>query len=90
MANGNNWNSKTGMYETIGYDVNTKENDKFTFDENKTPEQNWDYIKVKIFKSGVPEHIDTLVKDGFKNAVLESEKWELLGIFIVTVKERFS
>lgn len=90
MANGNNWNSKTCMYDAVEHDLNTKENDKFTFDENKTPEQNWEYIKEKVFNKGAPKHIDELLKDGFKNAVLESEKWELLGVFMVTIKQRFS
>ena len=53
----------------------------------KTPEQNWDDIKSKLFKNGVVDSVfDESVKRGFRESVSENEKWQRLAIVLMMFK----
>ena len=58
------------------------------FDKSKTPEEQWDYIKVKCFKDGkVPKEIEDRIQGRFRESADKAEKWATLaGVLIVMRK----
>ena len=55
----------------------------------KTPEEQWDEVKNKIFKKGVPKDIEELMKKGFDESEDESEKQFKLLAFIAMIKHKY-
>ena len=55
----------------------------------KTPEEEWNRVKVLIFKGNPPPEIEKIINDGFKESENESEKWEKLAAFYNMIKKKF-
>jgi hypothetical protein len=56
--------------------------------ENKTPEQHWEDIKQKLYKGKIPESTDRKVNKALNDAEDETEKWEVLMIFMETLRNK--
>ena len=55
----------------------------------KTPEEEWNRVKVLIFRGNTPPEIEKIINDGFKESENESEKWEKLAAFYNMIKKKF-
>lgn len=55
----------------------------------RTAEEEWENVKTKVFKGGVPKYMNDLVMNGFKESESESEKFEKLAAVMIMLKIKF-
>ena len=55
---------------------------------NRTPEQEWEHLKKKLFTKEVPEEIEKIVQKGFSESQSDSEKWMILNITLNSIRNK--